>query len=81
MLTAFVYEGRPLGLWVLNSSYEIVGLAIVGAIIGGWKKGIPHGAETASIGSALSNGFDTIACISPVSRSKTCRSIVQRSAP
>ena len=41
MLTAFVYEGRPLGLWVLNSSYEIVGLAIVGAIIGGWKKGIP----------------------------------------
>jgi hypothetical protein len=37
MLTAYVYEGRPLGLWVLNSSYEIVGLAIVGAIIGGWK--------------------------------------------
>ena len=40
MLTAYVFEGRPLGLWVLNSSYEIVGLAIVGAIIGAWKQPI-----------------------------------------
>jgi hypothetical protein len=40
MLTAYVYEGRPIGLWVLNSAYEIVGLALIGAIIGGWKKRI-----------------------------------------
>jgi hypothetical protein len=41
MLTAYVFEGRPLGLWVLNGSYEVVGLAIVGAIIGGWKRRTP----------------------------------------
>jgi len=36
-LTAVLFEGRPPALWVLDSGYEIVGLVIVGAIIGGWK--------------------------------------------
>jgi hypothetical protein len=37
-LTESLAEGRPLALWVIDSAYTIVGLAIVGAIIGGWKK-------------------------------------------
>jgi len=41
MLTAYVYEGRPLQLWVINGAYEIIGFAIVGAIIGGWKRKAP----------------------------------------
>jgi Protein of unknown function (DUF1761) len=37
-LTTSVYEGRPLALWVLDGGYEVLGLALVGAIIGAWKK-------------------------------------------
>jgi hypothetical protein len=37
-LTEYLYEVRPLGLWALNSAYQILGLAIVGAIVGAWKK-------------------------------------------
>jgi hypothetical protein len=37
-LTEYLYEGRPLGLWLLNSVNAIVGLIVVGAIVGGWKK-------------------------------------------
>jgi hypothetical protein len=37
-LTQYLYEGRPLGLWLLNSASVIVGLSIAGAIVGGWKR-------------------------------------------
>ncbi|MDQ6732507.1 MAG: DUF1761 domain-containing protein [Nitrospirota bacterium] len=33
-----IYEGAPVGLWAIDSGYIVVGLAIVGAIIGGWRK-------------------------------------------
>lgn len=37
-LTEYVWEGRPLGLWVLDSAYQILGLVIVGVIVCAWKK-------------------------------------------
>jgi hypothetical protein len=32
-----LYEGRPIGFWLLNTGYVVIGFAIIGAIIGGWK--------------------------------------------
>jgi hypothetical protein len=32
------FEWRPVALWVINAVYAIVGLAVAGAIIGGWKR-------------------------------------------
>jgi len=33
-----LYEGRYIGLWLLNTGYVVIGFAIIGAIIGGWKQ-------------------------------------------
>ena len=38
MLTGNTFEGRPLGLWLLDAAYAVLGMVIVGAIIGAWKK-------------------------------------------
>jgi hypothetical protein len=32
------FEWRPVALWLINGAYAVVGLAIAGAIIGGWKR-------------------------------------------
>lgn len=32
------FEARPLSLWLINVGYMTVGMAIMGAIIGGWKR-------------------------------------------
>jgi hypothetical protein len=32
------FEARSVTLWLINSVYVIVGLALAGAIIGGWKR-------------------------------------------
>jgi hypothetical protein len=32
------FEARPVTLWLINSVYVVVGLAIAGAIIGGWRR-------------------------------------------
>ena len=32
------FEARSMTLWLINSSYLVVGLALAGAIIGGWKR-------------------------------------------
>jgi len=32
------FEARSVTLWLINSAYVIVGLALAGAIIGGWKR-------------------------------------------
>lgn len=32
------FEWRPMALWFINAAYAVVGLAIAGAIIGGWTK-------------------------------------------
>jgi hypothetical protein len=37
-LTNVVFENRPMSLFFINGSYSLVMFAIVGAILGGWKK-------------------------------------------
>ena len=32
------FEARSVTLWLINSVYIVVGLAVAGAIIGGWKR-------------------------------------------
>ena len=32
------FEWRPVTLWLINGAYAVIGLAIAGAIIGGWKR-------------------------------------------
>ena len=32
------FEARSVTLWLINSAYVVAGLAIAGAIIGGWKR-------------------------------------------
>ena len=32
------FESRSVTLWLINSVYVVVGLALAGAIIGGWKR-------------------------------------------
>ena len=32
------FEARSVSLWLINSVYVVVGLALAGAIIGGWKR-------------------------------------------
>jgi len=34
----YAFEVRPLTLWLINAGYMVVGMAITGAIIGGWRK-------------------------------------------
>jgi hypothetical protein len=38
MLVANLFEGRPVALWLVDAGYPIIGLTIVGAIVGGWKR-------------------------------------------
>lgn len=37
-LMDFLYEGRSLVLWGINAGYVVVGMAIMGALIGAWRK-------------------------------------------
>jgi|SRR5579872_2736289 len=37
-LNGYLYEGRPIALWLIDAGYVIIGFAIIGAIVGGWKK-------------------------------------------
>lgn len=37
-INGVIYEARPWGLWLIDEGYVVVGLAIMGAIIAGWKK-------------------------------------------
>lgn len=36
-LNHVIYENIPLGLWAIDTGYVVVGFAIIGAIVGGWK--------------------------------------------
>ena len=38
MAMNYGFEQRPLSLWLINAGYMVVGMAIMGGIIGGWKK-------------------------------------------
>jgi glucan phosphoethanolaminetransferase (alkaline phosphatase superfamily) len=33
-----LFASQPLGLWLINAGYVVIGFAIIGAIVGGWKK-------------------------------------------
>lgn len=33
-----LYAGTPIGVWFINAGYVIIGFAIIGAIVGGWRK-------------------------------------------
>ena len=32
------FEARPLSLWLINAGYMVIGMAVMGAIIGRWRK-------------------------------------------
>jgi hypothetical protein len=36
--TEYIFEVRPLSLYAVNAGYWLFGMAIMGAIVGGWKK-------------------------------------------
>jgi len=38
MLVNYLFEGRPVVLWLIDAGYVVVGLTLIGAIVGGWKK-------------------------------------------
>jgi len=38
MAMNYGFEARSISLWLINSGYMVVGMAVMGAIIGGWKK-------------------------------------------
>ena len=38
LLNQYTFEQRPIGLWLIDAGYVVIGFAIVGAIVGGWKK-------------------------------------------
>ncbi|HPF26847.1 MAG TPA: DUF1761 domain-containing protein [Steroidobacteraceae bacterium] len=33
----YLFEKRPLNLWLINSGYQVVFFTVMGAILGGWK--------------------------------------------
>jgi hypothetical protein len=36
-LNQALYEARPFGLWLIDAGYVVIGFALIGAIVGGWK--------------------------------------------
>jgi hypothetical protein len=36
-LTSTLFSGFPLGLWLLNVGWALIGFMLVGAIVGGWR--------------------------------------------
>lgn len=36
--TEYIFEVRPLSLWFINTGYWLLGMILMGAIVGGWKK-------------------------------------------
>lgn len=37
-LNQTLYEARPIALWLIDAGYVVVGFAIIGAIVGAWRK-------------------------------------------
>ena len=37
-LNHVIYENGSFALWIINTAYTVIGFAIVGAIIGAWKR-------------------------------------------
>lgn len=43
-LMDYLYEGRSVALWLINAGYVVAGMAVMGAIIGAWRKKAPAAA-------------------------------------
>jgi uncharacterized protein DUF1761 len=37
-LTAYVFELRPVSLWLITAGYPLIGMLIMGGILGAWQK-------------------------------------------
>lgn len=37
--TEYIFEVRPISLFLVNAGYWLLGMMLMGAIVGGWKKG------------------------------------------
>jgi hypothetical protein len=37
-LNHLIYENGSMTLWIINTAYTVIGFAIIGAIVGAWKK-------------------------------------------
>ncbi len=37
-LNGALYASQPIALWLIDTGYVVIGFAIIGAIVGGWKK-------------------------------------------
>ena len=40
MAMNYGFEARPVVLWVINAGYMVLGMALMGAIIGAWRKNV-----------------------------------------
>jgi hypothetical protein len=38
MATNYIFEVRPFSLWAINGGFWLLGMMVMGAIVGGWKK-------------------------------------------
>ncbi len=36
--TNYVFEGRSMQIFAINAGYPLVGMLMMGAVVGGWKK-------------------------------------------
>jgi len=36
--TEYIFEVRPISLWLVNTGYWLAGMVLMGAIVGGWRK-------------------------------------------
>lgn len=36
--TEYIFEVRPISLWLVNTGFWLLGMMLMGAIVGGWKK-------------------------------------------
>ena len=37
-LNGALYAGEPIALWLINAGYVVIGFAIMGATVGGWRR-------------------------------------------
>ena len=38
LATNYGFEARPVSLWLINAGYAVVGMTLMGAIVGHWKR-------------------------------------------
>jgi hypothetical protein len=53
--TEYVFEVRPLSLFAVNAGFWLVGMVVIGAIVGGWKKKQVGSAQDVKAGATAMN--------------------------